>query len=107
MQGISGILKSTFKKRSVLSKQVQSGMIVEFANQLIHEFWGKKGAEQARAKSIKNKILTIFTANPGMSQEIKFKQNKIVETVNAKFDERVLNQLKIVAGGIDKAEDVG
>ncbi|KKR07566.1 MAG: hypothetical protein UT32_C0009G0027 [Parcubacteria group bacterium GW2011_GWC2_39_14] len=106
MQGISGILKSTFNKRSVLSKQVQSGMIVEFVNELIHEYWGKKGAEQAKAKFIKNKILTIFTVNAGMSQEIKFKQNKILETVNTRFDERVLNQLKIVAGGIDKGDDI-
>lgn len=107
MQGISGILQSAFKKRSVLSKQVQAGMVVEFVNQLIQEYWGKKGAEQARAKFIKNKIMTIFTVNSGMSQEIKFKQNKILDTVNEKFGERVLNQLRIVAGGIDKADDVG
>lgn len=106
MQGISGILNSSFKKRTILCQQVQAGMIVEYANELILEYWGKKGKEQAKAQFLKNKFLTILTANPAIAQEIKFKKDKIMETINDKFKTRVINQLKIIAGGLDKNEEM-
>ena len=41
------ILLSRFKKKP-LAKQIMSGMVVEFANGLMREFWGKKGHELVR-----------------------------------------------------------
>jgi len=102
MQGLGKIINSSFKKRSVLSKQVEAGLIVEHANKLILEFWGKKGQEQARAQSIKYKILNIITQNSAIAQEIRFKQNKIIETINKQYSNRVINQIKISVGGFDK-----
>jgi len=106
MQGLKKILSSSFSNRTTLRKQVEAGLIVEYVNQLICEFWGKKGQEQAKAKFIKNKILTILTANSAIAQEIKFKQNKIKDLVNDKYKNRVINQLKIIPGGFDKEDKI-
>jgi predicted nucleic acid-binding Zn ribbon protein len=105
MQSLGGIMHSSFKKRITLTTQVQAGLVVEFINNLILEFWGKKGKEQAKATVFKNKIVTIITKNSLMAQEIKFKQNKILLTVNEHFGYKTINQLRIVAGGIDKKEE--
>ncbi len=106
MQGLRNIITKSFANRSVLSKQVQASLIVEQANNLILEYWGKKGQEQAKAQFIKNKILNIITQNSAMAQEIRFKQSKFIEEINKKYKNRVLNQLRIVSGGFDKDREI-
>lgn len=89
-----------------MNQQIQASLIVESANDFIKEFWGKKGTEQAKAQFIKNKVLTIMASNASMAQEIKFKQNRFMDSVNEKYKDRVVTRLTILISNIDKNDEI-
>ena len=95
------ILTSRFKKKP-LAKQIMAGMVVEFANGLMKEYWGKKGHELVRVISLKSQILKIETANSIIAQELNFKKNSIIEAINQKFGSQIVKKLKIVQTSIER-----
>jgi hypothetical protein len=103
MDNLKSIIKKRFKK-STLSSQIQASLIVEYADQKIREFWGNKGAEQAKAVSLKSFVLKINCANSIIAQELGFKKNTLIQLVNEKFPNSV-KRLNIVQRGVVKYED--
>ncbi|MBI5076978.1 DUF721 domain-containing protein [Candidatus Falkowbacteria bacterium] len=77
-----------------IAKQVQKALIVEFANELINEFWGKCGGRQAKAISVKNGLLKIECQNSIIAQEIALKKNKFIERINEKFGAAAVLKIK-------------
>ena len=100
-KSISSILSSKFSKGS-LGRQVKASLMVEFANEKLKEFWGKAGAGQAKAISIKNFILTISCQNSIIAQEVNFKKTKLVDLINEKFGSTCVKKVKIVQRGVEK-----
>lgn len=98
-------MSSTFSKRSVLSKQIHASLIVEYASELIQEFWGKDGRKQAKGLHLKKNVLTIAASNSLIAQELKFKQNKIIKSINEKFGDDTIKKIIIVQKAIDKKDD--
>lgn len=106
METIGQCLKNRLRQKSTLAKQVQASLIVEFANEKIVEFWGKKGAEQARAVSLKSQILKIHCDNSIIAQEMNFKKMRLLSCLEKKFGGGAVQKLKIVQSGAAKREDI-
>ena len=53
------LVSNRFQK-STMANQIRSSLVIEFANEVIRQFWGKKGAEQAKAISLKRQIIKIL-----------------------------------------------
>ncbi len=92
---LKNIMANKFQK-SPMAKQITASLIIEFANKKISELWGKKGAEMARAVSLKKQILKIICQNAIIAQEISFKKNTIIEAVNQKFTQGTVKKINIV-----------
>ncbi|NQT49310.1 DUF721 domain-containing protein [Candidatus Kuenenbacteria bacterium] len=89
-------------QKSPLANQIRSSLVIEYANETIRQFWGKKGAEQAKAVSLKRQIIKIVCQNSIIAQELNFKKTKIIELVNQKFLADTVKKLQIVQKGIEK-----
>lgn len=87
--------------KSVLARQINAGLIIEYANELIVQHWGKFGKEKAEAISLKNHTLTVHVQVPIMAQEFKFKQNKFIHSINTKFGQVSVKRIKIVIKGLE------
>lgn len=103
MDNLKSLIKKRFKK-SVLSQQIAASLIVEYADQKIREFWGNKGAEQAKAISLKSFVLKINCANSIIAQELGFKKNALIQRVNEKFPNSI-KRVNIVQRGIVKYDE--
>ncbi|MEK7159014.1 MAG: DciA family protein [Patescibacteria group bacterium] len=103
MDNLKSIIKKRFKK-SVLSQQIAASLIVEYADQKIREFWGNKGAEQAKAVSLRSFILKINCSNSIIAQELGFKKNTLIRLINEKFPNAV-KRVNIVQKGIVKYDE--
>ncbi|MFH0779568.1 MAG: DciA family protein [Parcubacteria group bacterium] len=106
MDKLSSLITTSFQKKSVLGRQVQAAMVVEFANEKIVEFWGNKAKELAKALHLKSGVLTFGCANSIMAQELKFKQMRLTQAINAKFSAKPVKKIKIVQKGIELKEDL-
>ena len=89
-------------QKSPLAGRITASLVVEFVNEEIKSLWGKKGAEQAKAISLKSQIVKITCANAMIGQEISFKKNSLTNSVNSKFGERTVKKIQIVQKGIEK-----
>jgi hypothetical protein len=104
MDTLGKLLNSKFTKKSTFHRQVKSGLVVEYANSLIQQQWGQLGAEQIKAVSLRSNKLKIHTTNSIVAQELKFKQNKIINGVNLKFGPNTVERINIVQKGVEQAE---
>jgi hypothetical protein len=106
MEEFSKLIKARVTKNSVLGKQVQAGLVVEFVNEQIQQFWGKKARDLAKARYLKSGMVTITAVNPVMAQELKFKQYKIIDNINTKFGDSTVKKIRIVIKGVDKVDEI-
>lgn len=105
MQRLGGFITKNMKTKSVLARQINAGLIVEFVNEQIKELWGKIGKDNAKAVSLKDKIVKINCAHSVMAQELQFKKQRIVDIVNEKFGSGTVIRVTIVQKGIEKEEE--
>ncbi|MFH0988372.1 MAG: DciA family protein [Parcubacteria group bacterium] len=101
MQKLGGLIGLSVKSKSNLAMRVEASLVVEFANQKLQELWGKKGGEQAKAVSLKSFVLTFHCANAIMAQELRLKQNFLLNAVNSRFGGVVTKKIKTVQKGIE------
>ena len=102
MDTLGKLLKTTMKSKSVLSRQISAGLIVEFVNEKIAELWGKIGQKQAKAVSYKGKRIKIHVANAVMASELRFKKQRIINFVNNKFGPDLVIDVNIMQKGVEK-----
>lgn len=91
-----GSIMKNLMSGTAFAKNVQTALVVEFANRLIREFWGKCGAGQAKAISLKNRLLKIECQNAIIAQEIGLKKNRIIKQINEKFGADIIFKIKTV-----------
>jgi len=88
MQNIGSIFKGKVNESSFW-KSVSAALIVEEANRLLEEMFGKEATDYARAAYLKNKVLTITCLSSVMAQEIKLNEAVLLESVARKFPHQV------------------
>ena len=102
MDTIGKLLRSSMKSKSTLSRQISAGLIVEFVNEKIAELWGNIGKKQAKAISFSNKRIKIACTSAVMASELKFKKQRIINSVNDKFGKDLVYDVNIVQKGVEK-----
>jgi hypothetical protein len=82
-------------KTAPWAKQITTGLIIKFAEELIQGMWGQAMDKQVKIVSLKKKILLIHCTNPIVAQEIKLYDARIVNAIVNKFG-RVVERLQVV-----------
>jgi len=93
MESIAGIFKNK-KQNTVLGMQVEASRVVDLANELFAQFFGKENAEHVRPLFLKNKTLTVSCTSSVIAQEIRLNQANIVEAINKKIGEEVVDRIR-------------
>lgn len=96
------IMKSLFKilnnqaGRSELLKGALKALTVEEADLVLKEMFGEEIKKFAHAAFIKDKILSISCRGTAAAQEIKMRQDEIIQSLNEKTGENSVVQIKII-----------
>ena len=77
------------------AKQVKIGMVIGFAESLLREIWGAAIDNQVKIVAIKNKELMIHYSNSIISQEIRLREARILNTIINKFG-KVVEKIRFV-----------
>ncbi|MFH0815106.1 MAG: DciA family protein [Candidatus Falkowbacteria bacterium] len=77
------------------ARQVKIGMVIGFAQTLLHEIWGAAIDNQVKIVAIKNKELMIHCSNSIISQEIRLREARITNAIIAKFG-KVVEKIRFV-----------
>jgi predicted nucleic acid-binding Zn ribbon protein len=93
MQHIGNLLSKRIKQ-SGFSQQVKTSLIINEFNKVIKEVFGAEISKKIKPLYIKNGVLTAACLSSVMAQEINFKKAEIIETINKKFKENVLQEIK-------------
>jgi len=81
MQNLAEIFKK-HKNTSPLWRGVNASLIVEEANKILIELFGKEALKYANAVYCKNNILTFACLSSTFAQEIKLNKNLIILKIN-------------------------
>lgn len=104
MDALKGLLSSKINQKTTLSRQMKSGLVIEFVNEKIRDWWGNEANKQIKAISFKNSTLRIDCSQPVFAQEMNFKQNKLIFMINNKFQSNLVKKIKIVQNIIEKEQ---
>lgn len=81
-------------EKTPLKKQIQASQIVEIANKLLLELFGKEQEKNIAALFLKNRTLTISCANSAVAQEVRLHQQEIVDGVNQKLGKNEVDRIR-------------
>jgi predicted nucleic acid-binding Zn ribbon protein len=87
-------LKRVFTQNSTLKKQIEASSIVDVANEVLKDVFGKEVGEMARPIYLKNRTLTISCSNSVMAQELRLNQAIIVEKLNKKLGKKDVDRIR-------------
>jgi len=87
-------LKNRIAAQTPLKKQLQASRIVECAKELLLEMFGKEQERNIAALFLKNRTLTISCANSAVAQEVRLRQQEIVNGVNAKIGKNEVDRIR-------------
>jgi hypothetical protein len=82
-------------KTAPWAKQVQTGLIIRFAEDLIYGMWGQAMEKQVKVVSLKKKILAVRCSNSIVAQEIRLYESRIVNAIINKFG-KVVERLQLI-----------
>lgn len=77
------------------ARQVQTGLVIKFAEELIQGMWGQAMEKQVKVVSLKRKTLLIRCANSIVAQEIKLYDARIMNAIINKFG-KVVDKLQVI-----------
>ncbi len=80
-----------------LKKQVQAAMVVDYATEALVEIFGAEQAAHAKPLFLKNRTLTISCATGAIAQEVRLRQQEIVEKVNQKLGKNEVDRIRYLA----------
>jgi predicted nucleic acid-binding Zn ribbon protein len=88
--------KKTLEKainKAGATRQVKAAQICDLCDKLIIGI-NKKSADNVRAFSYKNKILTVLVSSSGWASEIQMSSHKIIEDINSKFGKELVTRIQ-------------
>jgi len=93
---ISEVISKKFGK-SGLAKSVTAALICDEFNKIVLEIWGGKMENMAQAMYLKDNVLTIACLSSVVTQEIKMKEGELLEKLNDKFGNGVVEKLRLLS----------
>lgn len=94
---ISDSLKQTLGKHTSLRKQVEASQVVEYATQVFTELFPAELATHAKPLFLKNRTLTVTCSSAVLAQEIRLRQQEIVENINKKLGKQEVDRIRYLA----------
>lgn len=70
---------------STLKKQIDASKVVNIAQDVLEDMFGKEQALHANPQYLKNRTLTITCSSSTMAQEIRLNQEDLVKKINNKL----------------------
>ena len=89
------LLDKTIKK-SGISEKVQAALLLDEFDGIVKEIFGHKITNKVKPLYVKNKILTIACLSSIVAQEIKFKEERIVDELNKKATSHSIDRLRYI-----------
>lgn len=90
-------LHDKLDKDSPLQKQLEETDIVEIAQGVFEEIFGKEIAPQAKPLFLKNRTLTVSCSSSTIAQEIRLNQAELVEKMNEKLGKKEVDRIRYLA----------
>ncbi|MEK7623089.1 MAG: DUF721 domain-containing protein [Patescibacteria group bacterium] len=82
---------------SPLKKQIESSLVIEYAQTVLAELFGEELAKHAKPLFLKNRTMTITCSTAAIAQEIRLNQQKIVEKINEKLGKKEVDRIRYLA----------
>lgn len=73
---------------------LESSQIIKYAKKTLAEILGPERARDVRPLFLKNRTLTITCVNSNLAQEIRLKQQEIVEKINEKLKANEVDRIR-------------
>ncbi|MCF6276537.1 MAG: DUF721 domain-containing protein [Candidatus Magasanikbacteria bacterium] len=87
-------LKNKFNQNTTLQKQIETSSIIEIAEEIMKEFFGKDSVTLTRPLFLKNRTLTVSCASSVMAQELRLRQKELVEEINKKVGKNEIDAIR-------------
>lgn len=84
-------------KSGPLARQVEASMVVLYAEEVLQEIFGAENAIHAKPLFLKNRTLTVTCSSSSMAQEIRLKQQLIVDKINDKLGKKEVDRIRYLA----------
>lgn len=95
MEPIRRLIRASSMKRQETSQGVASAMVIEAANGILGAVLPASLAGAARGKSFRDGTLKIACAHSATAQEVRLRQDDIIERLNVRFGAGTVRRLAI------------
>src|SRR3989338_9937430 len=90
-------LQKIFSKNKPLQKQLEASFVIETAVQIFEELFGMESKKFVKPLFLKNRTLTISCTNSVFAQEIRLRQNEILEKINLKLGDKEVDRIRYLS----------
>lgn len=90
-------IKGKVNSHQQLKKQIEIVQILELASKVFCELFNDDLARHAKPQYLKNRTLTVTCTSSALAQEIRINQAKIVELINTKAGESIVDRIRYLA----------
>jgi len=87
-------LKNKFGGQTGLAQGIEASSIVETAQKALGEIFPPEVANLMRALFIKNRTLTVSCNGSAVAQELRLKQNEVVEKINSTLGRNEIDRVR-------------
>lgn len=94
LTSFSDAIKDVIEKKTPLKRQIQASQVVEIANKLLLELFGREQEKNLAALFLKNRTLTISCANSAVAQEVRLRQQEIVDGINQRLGKGEVDRIR-------------
>lgn len=95
MESIRDITHRSIQQKG-MGHKLQEHLVVDYANQLMINFWGDRIRDKAQALYIKDFVLTMALLDEKLLSDITSRQAEYIDNINVKFGQSVVNSLRIL-----------
>ncbi len=95
MQTLQDLLRVRLRTAGI-EPQVEASLVVSEAKKKLEMIFGKGILNKVQPLYVKEKVLTIAVLSSVVAQEIRFREKDIVETVNKKTTQKVVERIGFV-----------
>ncbi|MBP9694804.1 MAG: DUF721 domain-containing protein [Candidatus Magasanikbacteria bacterium] len=94
---LGSALSGKMSSQTPLKKQVESSLVIEFAQNALNELFGEDQAKHAKPLFLKNRTLTITCSTSSIAQEIRLNQQALVDKINDKLGKKEVDRIRYLA----------
>ncbi len=80
-----------------MNTKIQESLVIEQANSIVADFFGKEAAKKARAVYFKNGLLTIAVLSRELCTEIESQKGEFINILNHKLAEDIVYDLRFLS----------